>query len=158
VGGESTAQHRSWNELGAVSKPDHSFEQWVYLSEDCCFSVELDSTDHGVNWNGNNCLACSSENNEGWPDITVDPSYGDFHATYRFIDGVDIFNSMYSHAAQNTPWSWSEPQVVNDVPYAYNDWPRPVSGDWASGGAGVAWLDWRTATQAVFFDIMPDGT
>jgi len=121
----------------------------IGVNEDVYYSY---STDFGVNWNGNNCLACTSDNNEGWPDITADPSYGDFHATYRLNDGVNIFNSMYSRAAQSTPWSWSTPEVVNDVPYAYNDWPRPVAVDWASGGAGVAWLDWRTATQAVFFD------
>lgn len=121
----------------------------IGVNEDVYYAY---STDGGVNWNGNNCLACTSENNEGWPDITIDPSYGDFHATYRFNDWVDTFNSMYSHAAQSTPWSWSAPEAVNDVPYAYNDYQRPVAVDWASGGAGIAWIDTRTETQAVFFD------
>jgi hypothetical protein len=116
------------------------------------------STDGGSTWSLVNCLSCSSSRNESNPDITVDPSLGDFHVA--FWDNYDI---KYSHAAYTGPALWSSPELVNDTNQASVSYlPPAVAVHWASGEAGVAWSDFRTLTYAIYFDradkTAPSGT
>lgn len=110
------------------------------------------STDAGGSWTKDHCLACTYEDDESWPDIAVNPELGDFHVTFRRATDDVVITTEYSSAPYNNPDLWSTIEVVDDLGFCLGDYPRPVAVNWLSGGAGVAWVDWRAYTNGIFFD------
>jgi hypothetical protein len=118
------------------------------------------STDKGTTWTKHNLLA-------GWPnnigphpyfenpDISVDPSLGDFHVIMWSDDA--LYRSkhyiLYTHAPHDNLTNWSTRKMVNDTEQASREYTPPtVAVDWMSGEAGIAWSDERTSTNAIYFD------
>ncbi len=106
------------------------------------------STDSGVTWDTNRCLACFADENEQDPDIAVGLDLGDFHAVYW-----NDYEIIYTSAPYTNPLSWTGAVKANDTMDA-SRWfaPPAVAVHPVSGAAGVAWSDFRLPTYGLFFD------